>query len=396
MKQQPELSVEEVPTDELIPYARNAKIHTNEQIDQICESIGEFGFADPVGVWEGPKGLEIVEGHGRVMAAKKLGMAKVPIIRLDYMTDKERKAYGLAHNKLTMNTGWDFAKLDAELEELSVEFDMEDFGFDMGDNGWDGTALSTEGRETNDEYDEFTAKFEPKLTTDDCYTPDEVYQAVKDWACSEYGIDPDSCVRPFYPGGDYERFDYPDRCTVLDNPPFSIMSKIIDFYEERGIPYFLFGPQLTLFSGNRPCNYVCCGAAIEYENGAKVSTGFVTSYGKCKIDTAPGLAEAVKRAQLKAKQEAEGTPMNIWQLPENVITSAMMGKLGKRGIPFRVPRESCKFVRKLDNQKKGAALYGGGFIVSDGCAAEKAAAEKAAAERVELSPRELEIVALLE
>ena len=93
--------------------------------------------------------------------------------------------------------------------------------------------------------------------------------------------------------------------------------------------------------------------------------------------------------------------MNIWQLPENVITSAMMGKLGKRGIPFRVPRKSCEFVRKLDNQKRGAALYGGGFIVSNGCAAEKAAAEKAAAEksaaeRVELSPRELEIAASLE
>ena len=130
MKEQPYLSVEEVPTDELIPYARNAKIHTNEQIDQICSSIEEFGFADPVGVWEGPNGLEIVEGHGRVMAAKKLGMAKVPIIRLDYMTDKERKAYGLAHNKLTMNTGWDFAKLDAELDELAGEFDMGDFGFD--------------------------------------------------------------------------------------------------------------------------------------------------------------------------------------------------------------------------------------------------------------------------
>lgn len=133
MKQQPELTVEEVPTESLIPYARNAKIHTNEQIDQICSSIEEFGFADPVGVWEGPKGLEIVEGHGRVMAAKKLGMAKVPIIRLDYMTDKERKAYGLAHNKLTMNTGWDFAKLDAELDELAGEFDMADFGFESFD-----------------------------------------------------------------------------------------------------------------------------------------------------------------------------------------------------------------------------------------------------------------------
>lgn len=130
MKEQPELSVEEVSTDELIPYARNAKIHTNEQIDQICSSIEEFGFNDPVAVWDGPEGTEIVAGHGRVMAAKKLGMTKVPIIRLDHMDDKERKAYGLAHNKTTMNTGWDFAKLDAELDELAGEFDMGDFGFD--------------------------------------------------------------------------------------------------------------------------------------------------------------------------------------------------------------------------------------------------------------------------
>lgn len=130
MKEQPELSVEEVPTDELIPYARNAKIHTNEQVDQICSSIEEFGFNDPVAVWDGPEGTEIVAGHGRVMAAKKLGMTKVPIIRLDHMDDKERKAYGLAHNKTTMNTGWDFAKLDAELDELAGEFDMGDFGFD--------------------------------------------------------------------------------------------------------------------------------------------------------------------------------------------------------------------------------------------------------------------------
>ena len=393
----PNLAVTVEPVCRLQEYAGNAKEHTAEQVQQIKASMRQVGFCDPIGVWTNAEGKsEVVEGHGRLMAALELGLQSVPVIHLDGLSDEQRRFYALVHNKLTMNTGWDFDKLDAELDGLSLDFDMASIGFDMGDDGWDGTALSTEGRETNAEYDEFTAKFEPKLTTDDCYTPDEVYQAVKDWACNEYGIDPDSCVRPFYPGGDYERFDYPDGCTVLDNPPFSIMSKIIDFYEEHGIPYFLFWPQLTLFSSNRPCNYVCAGCQIEYENGAKVNTGFVTSYGEWKIDTAPGLAEAVKRAQLKAKQEDEGTPMNIWQLPENVITSAMMGELGKRGIPFRVPRESCEFVRKLDNQKRGAALYGGGFIVSNGCAAEKAAAEKAAAERVELSPRELEIVASLE
>lgn len=75
MRQQPELTVEEVPTDELVPYARNAKVHTNEQIDQIVKSIEEFGFNGPIAVWHNEDGaMEIIEGHGRVMAAKKLGL----------------------------------------------------------------------------------------------------------------------------------------------------------------------------------------------------------------------------------------------------------------------------------------------------------------------------------
>lgn len=133
MKQQPELTVEEVPTESLMPYARNAKIHTNEQIDQICESIGKFGFNDPVAVWDGPEGPEIIEGHGRVMAAKKLGLEVVPVVRLDHLTDEQRRAYGIVHNKLTMNTGWDFAKLEQELDELSTDFEMGDFGFESFD-----------------------------------------------------------------------------------------------------------------------------------------------------------------------------------------------------------------------------------------------------------------------
>lgn len=98
-------------------------------------------------------------------------------------------------------------------------------------------------------YEEFVEKFKPKKTTDDCYTPPAIYEAVKDWAVKEYGIDPAKIVRPFYPGGDYERYEYPEGCVVLDNPPFSILSKILRFYDERGIAYFLFAPTLTIFGG---------------------------------------------------------------------------------------------------------------------------------------------------
>lgn len=135
MRPMPELTIEEVPTEELVPYARNAKIHTGEQIDQICSSIEEFGFNDPVGVWDGPEGLQIVEGHGRVMAAGKLGLATVPVVRLNHLSDEQRRAYALAHNKLTMNTGWDEELLSLDLEELNGVFDFEEFGFMKQDEG---------------------------------------------------------------------------------------------------------------------------------------------------------------------------------------------------------------------------------------------------------------------
>lgn len=89
-------------------------------------------------------------------------------------------------------------------------------------------------------YEDFVEKFKPKKTTDDCYTPPTIYEIIKNWACQEYGIDPDKIVRPFYPGGDYEEFDYPPGAVVLDNPPFSILAQICEWYLQRGIPFFLF------------------------------------------------------------------------------------------------------------------------------------------------------------
>lgn len=87
-------------------------------------------------------------------------------------------------------------------------------------------------------------------------------------------IDGMTVVRPFYPGGDYESLVYPDNCVVIDNPPFSIVSQIVRFYLKRGIKFFLFAPHLTLFSADLDCTRIVCGAAIVYENGAKVNTSF--------------------------------------------------------------------------------------------------------------------------
>jgi DNA modification methylase len=113
--------------EKIKPYKHNAKIHTEGQIEQIKKSIREFGFNDPIAVDEENV---IIEGHGRLLAAKELGMKEVPVIFLYGLTDQQKKAYILAHNQLTMNTGFDMDVLADEINRITA-FNMEDFGFDM-------------------------------------------------------------------------------------------------------------------------------------------------------------------------------------------------------------------------------------------------------------------------
>ena len=121
------LKVEYVKKEDLKTYVNNAKKHSAEQVESIKKSIQKFGFNDPIAVW---KDNEIIEGHGRLLAVMEMDDIKeVPIIRLDNLTDKERKAYTIAHNKLTMNTGFDNDLLGEELKSIMDEIDMTDFGF---------------------------------------------------------------------------------------------------------------------------------------------------------------------------------------------------------------------------------------------------------------------------
>lgn len=121
------LKIEYLPIDSLTPYEGNAKEHPQEQIDQIIASIEKFGMNDPIGIW-GEERL-IVEGHGRLLALQQMGETEAPTIRLDHMSDEERRAYTLAHNKTTMNSGFNIELLNAELESIGI--DMEEFGFTM-------------------------------------------------------------------------------------------------------------------------------------------------------------------------------------------------------------------------------------------------------------------------
>lgn len=128
---------------QLTPYMGNAKKHPDWQVEQIANSIQAFGFNDPIAIWDDIAGHHvIVEGHGRLLAAKLLGMEEVPVIRLDQLDDEARRAYTLAHNKLTMNTDFDIQLLDSELDAIEG-FDMAEFGFE----GFDGMQPVAEAEE---------------------------------------------------------------------------------------------------------------------------------------------------------------------------------------------------------------------------------------------------------
>ena len=125
------LKIEYLSISEIKPYRNNAKIHTTEQIEQIAKSIKEFGFNDPIAISNGI----IIEGHGRYFAAQKLGIQELPVIRLDNLTDTQRRAYTLIHNQLTLNSDFDLELLSNELEDLT---NLDDFNLDFEDFGFDG------------------------------------------------------------------------------------------------------------------------------------------------------------------------------------------------------------------------------------------------------------------
>ena len=253
----------------------------------------------------------------------------------------------------------------------------------------------------NETYEEFVDKFKPKKTTDDCYTPEIVYKAVSDWVSNEYDLNACDFVRPFYPGGDYEHFDYENKI-VVDNPPFSILSKIIDFYLANNVKFLLFAPALTLFNcGRKNVTLMPVKVTITYENGANIPTSFITNLENPDIQIygSKTLYDAVKNANdINVKSVTKQLPK--YQYPNNVVTPSRINKITKY-TDVKIPRSQLHIVRVLDGQKKyKKAIYGGGFLCSDEIEqeikAEEIKAEEIEAEETkiywQLSDREKEII----
>ena len=249
--------------------------------------------------------------------------------------------------------------------------------------------------EEDEEYQEFLEKFKLKKTTDDCYTPAPVYDAVAKYVEETYGISRDKFVRPFYPGGDYVNEKYPEGCVVVDNPPFSIMAEILRFYDSKGIKFFLFAPTLTLFSSSAStCTALPCTLAVIYENGASVNTSFLTNLerGGVRFRSAPKL-QAMVQEGIDEFTRTLKKQLPKYSYPPHIITSSWVGALSRLGIEFSVPVAESEGISGLDSQKaSGKVIYGKGYIVSDRVKAEREKAEREKAERWELSERELLII----
>lgn len=248
-------------------------------------------------------------------------------------------------------------------------------------------------------YEEFVEKFKPKLTTDDCYTPPIVYDAAADWVASEYKLDRSRFVRPFYPGGDYESFDYSGGVVVVDNPPFSILAQIVKYYAAHSIPFFLFAPSLTLFRYGDFCTVLACNTRITYENGAQVNTSFITNLEPYEIRarSAPSLNLAVDAANRKNLAKTTKTqPKYVY--PKSVITAAQLQQYSLRGIDFAIPRAESVQISGLDAQKPyKKTIYGGGLLLSEKLTADREKADREKADREKatvwaLSEREQDIV----
>ena len=206
----------------------------------------------------------------------------------------------------------------------------------------------------NETYDEFVNKFKPKLTTDDCYTPPKIYSVILDWVKKYYGVN-ERIIRPFNPSDNYKNYDY-SNAVVVDNPPFSILAEIIDYYLDNNVKFFLFAPGLTCFNylaKNRKICILPIDVSIKYENGARVCTGFVTNLENNAININSELYKLIKNCHEDKSQRKINHSYDY-------ICVDNCNKLAKRGIDFKI-KSFKEYVRKKDNYR----IFGGGLLLHE-------------------------------
>ena len=404
---------------DLTPDGENFNKHTEFGTKLLEDSLRKFGAGRSILV---DKDGNIIAGNGVVETAASIGMEDVVVVKTD-----GKKLVVVQRDDLTLDSpqGRELALADNMTALKGIDIDLEKVKEHLGDDlakAWgmdiNPPELPTDEDEIrrkeaefrqrmeagedlseDEDYLAFLDKFKAKKTTDDCYTPEVVYEAVAKWVEDTYHVSRKDFVRPFYPGGDYKAEKYPKGCIVVDNPPFSILAEILLFYREAGVRFFLFAPTLILFSYYSSSTALPCGATVIYENGASVNTSFLTNLEDkaVRFRSCPDLYKAVQAAADEYAKELH-KKLPKYTYPDNVVTAAFVARLSKYGVPFSVSVPESFSVSALDAQKEsGKGIYGKGYLIGSKAAAEKAAAEKAAAEKAaatrwQLSEREKAII----
>lgn len=207
------------------------------------------------------------------------------------------------------------------------------------------------------EYEEWMKDKSPRKTSDDTHTPVDVYEVVASWVSDEYHIPRELMCRPFYPGGDFKNFDYNNKI-VVDNPPFSILSKISRFYQQNDVKFFLFAPALTCFSSTiyYELTHIFIGNPIIYDNGVRVSTHFLTNLEPNTLArSALDLSFEIRNCESQSPRKR-----NKVDWGDDEFNGARLNTLTVKGKNFRFTRDECEHIKET---RSGHHIYGGGILV---------------------------------
>ena len=248
----------------------------------------------------------------------------------------------------------------AEYKQMTIFGELEDINMEK----------KGKRAKTFEDYEGFVKKFEVKKTTDDCYTPPTIYEIVKDWTVKRFGLNGVRIIRPFKFGGDFINEDYSGDCVVIDNPPFSILKKICDYYNARGIRFFLFCPALS--SIYKSCTYVAVNVKIIYENGVNVNTCFVTNLASDLIAmTAPDLSKSLNEENKRLTKQGKKVVSTL-AFPSRVLRAYDLQRLAARGVHYEVRATEGAVRNKVCNYN----TFGSSVLLSDEATEKRIKAEE--------------------